>query len=302
MMEYLALRSGVKLLIDRKEPIRSLKQQALFFDKIGILNLEDCLEYDLDIPSKQIQELQWLTEKGLIYNINDNLEGLPHTKTTRALSQLGLISSARISQLKEDIYKADSSAMMEWDFATSMFETVYLRLLAVKIEISGEANAVPLISFSKYLHIPVETKKTDVIKVSVKKLPTPDENTPWEKILEYRNDTEAQNNLLALRRWIRQFGKEDLSAGEIEEELEVLINEYQKYMALHKIKSTTSIWESIIKVSLEAMENIATLKFSKLADILFTAKKQKIDLMEAEINAPNKEIAYLVKTNEEFNK
>lgn len=301
-MKYLALRSGIKLLIDKKEPIQSLKQQALFFDKIGILNLEDCLEYDLDIPNEQIQELQWLIEKGLIYNINDNLEGLPHTKTTRALSQLGLISSARISQLKEDIYKADSSAMMEWDFATSMFETVYLRLLAVKIELSGEANAVPLIPFSNYIHIPVETKKIDVIRVSVKKLPAPDENTPWEKILEYRNDTEAQNNLLALRRWIRQFGKEELSAGEIEEELEVLINEYQKYMTLHNIKSTASIWESVIKVSLEAMENIATLKFSKLADILFTAKKQKIDLMEAEINAPNKEIAYIVKTNEEFNK
>jgi hypothetical protein len=140
----------------------------------------------------------------------------------------------------------------------------------------------------------------DVVQIAINKLPLPDQTTPWEQIFDYRNDPNTQQSLFSLRRWMRKISEQNLPSHEIEEELEWLINEFQTHMKLHKMKSNTETMETLIKVPLELLENLVKFNFSKIPDPLFAIKKRQLSLMEAEINAPGKEIAYIIKTNEAF--
>jgi hypothetical protein len=93
---------------------------------------------------------------------------------------------------------------------------------------------------------------------------------------------------------------EQHSAIEIEEEIEFLIHEFNRHMKLHKLKANTTTLETMIKAPLEILEDLVKLKFSKIPEPFFAIKKRQILLMEAEINAPGREISYLIKTNDIF--
>ena len=103
-----------------------------------------------------------------------------------------------------------------------------------------------------------------------------------------------------MRRWIRKISTDELSKAEIEEEIEWLINEFHKHMKYHKIKADTETIEVLVKAPLEIIENLVKLKLSKIPEPFFALKKRQLMLMEAEINAPSKEMAYIIKTRETF--
>ena len=71
-------------------------------------------------------------------------------------------------------------------------------------------------------------------------------------------------------------------------------------MRLHKIKANTDTIEVWVKSPLEVLENLLTLKFSKFIDPLFAIQKRKISLLEAELQAPGREVAYILKTKDHF--
>jgi hypothetical protein len=71
-------------------------------------------------------------------------------------------------------------------------------------------------------------------------------------------------------------------------------------MKYHKIKANTETLEILVKTPLEIIENLVKLKLSKLTDPFFALKKKQLMLMEAEINAPGKELAYIIKSRETF--
>jgi hypothetical protein len=109
-----------------------------------------------------------------------------------------------------------------------------------------------------------------------------------------------KKNLLALRRWIRKISTEEMSKAEIEEEIEWLINEFQAHIKYHKIKATTETLEALVKAPLEIIEGLVKLKLSKIPEPFFALKKRQLMLMEAELNAPGKELSYIIKTREAF--
>ena len=92
----------------------------------------------------------------------------------------------------------------------------------------------------------------------------------------------------------------DLSPVEVEEELEWLINQFERFMKLHRLKSNYETIEVLVKAPLEIIEDLVRIKFSKMPNPYFALKKRQISLMEAELNAPGNEIAYIVKTNQAF--
>jgi hypothetical protein len=178
-------------------------------------------------------------------------------------------------------------------------ESIIARFISIKTMYFEKTDAVSLIPCYEFSKIPT-SRKSEVARVAINKLPIPDETTPWEQIMDFRNDANNQSALLNLRRWIRKISSENLSAAEIEEELEWLLNEYERNINLHRIKSNTNAIEVFVKTPLELLENLLTLKFSKLADPLFAIKKRKISLLEAELQAPGREVAYILKTKDHF--
>jgi hypothetical protein len=175
---------------------------------------------------------------------------------------------------------------------------IFTRLHALNLEHFEKIIATPLLSYKSYLKKLQKSNRSDVAQVVIHDLPVPAINTPWEKIIEFRENN--QKNLLNLRRWIRKLSVENLSAVECKQELDWLKHEFQSHLKLHKIKANAATFEAIVKAPLEILENLVTLKFSKIPDPLFAINKRKISLMEAELNAPGREIAYLIKSKQSF--
>jgi len=71
-------------------------------------------------------------------------------------------------------------------------------------------------------------------------------------------------------------------------------------MKLHKMKVYPGFIESVVTVTPEILENLAKIKLSKVARALFFFKHKKINLMEAELKAPGRDLAYLIKLKDKF--
>lgn len=294
----------------------NLKQQALLFDQIGFFKLsrfyeilEETLgEFKNTYPTvlNKVEtiasELRWLQQEGLIFELNlkEELSNLPDMKqqfgqkfkdAQNLLNKVITIQNLDLKNVKDEIQHADLIAEQQISL---------LRLLAIIMEATKDVTAVTTFPYSKYAYELPNSQKGYIAQIVINKFPIPNNETPWEQIIDYRNDPENQNNLLGLRQWIRKVSKEDLSKTEIEDEIEWRINEFQNHMKFHKMRANTETLEVIVKAPLEIIENLIRLKFSKIPDPFFAFKKRQINLMEAELNAPGREMAYIIKARKAF--
>lgn len=99
------------------------------------------------------------------------------------------------------------------------------------------------------------------------------DNLAWEQIFDFKNDPETYNSIWGLRNWITSISKTDKSIGEIEEEYRYLKYKYEQAIKLHKLKTSSSIFQTTIQTSAELIENIAKLRFTKLSDLFLSLKK-----------------------------
>ncbi|MCG8473865.1 MAG: hypothetical protein MI784_00040 [Cytophagales bacterium] len=176
-----------------------------------------------------------------------------------------------------------------------------LKLLSIYHNVLESKNVyIPIMSENEAIGPSEFLKHTDVAKLLVSQMPQPSPDTSWEKILAFRQDSENQQTLRALRLWTRKVAGSDLNIGEIEEELEYLINRYQKLFELHKLKYTQSAFEIYVLATLETLENIARLKWSKAAKNLFALKKKEIDFAIETEKLECREIAYIVNAHDHF--
>jgi hypothetical protein len=92
----------------------------------------------------------------------------------------------------------------------------------------------------------------------------------------------------------------NVSAAEIEQKLEYLLHDYAEYMKLHSLKIKQGFLETFLTTSGELIDNLVKIKWGKVAETMFTIQHRKLALLEAEMSAPGREIAYVYRTNEHF--
>ena len=138
------------------------------------------------------------------------------------------------------------------------------------------------------------------IEIVLNQLPQPDELTPWEAILEWRDDEEAQVRFRRLKRWMSNIGADDKKSEDLEDELRYLIDEYGAYMRLHQIKANTGLIRTVVVHGAQFAENILKLRLGVAAEQLLSIRERRIALLEAEQKAPGREIAYLVEAQRRF--
>jgi hypothetical protein len=127
-------------------------------------------------------------------------------------------------------------------------------------------------------------------------MPQPDESTPWEAILEFRRDSENRALLIAFRRWLRQLARQSLPPAEVSGEIEHLMYEYQRHMRVQGMKINTGFWETVVTTGAKIAEDILKVKWADAAQAVFSLKHRRIQLLEAEFNAPGREVAYVLKS------
>ncbi|MFN7741564.1 MAG: hypothetical protein ACK5RA_15140 [Cyanobacteriota bacterium] len=142
--------------------------------------------------------------------------------------------------------------------------------------------------------------KHDVVNVCLDFLPFPDLSASWDDLIEYRNDNEVRKNFLALRKWLRKMAEQPSNLNDLREEVEYLILERESHLKLRELKINTGSLETVLTIGAGVLENIAKLNLSSAVKTLFTLTHRKIELLEAEQNAPGKDIAYITSIRKRF--
>jgi len=66
------------------------------------------------------------------------------------------------------------------------------------------------------------------------------------------------------------------------------------------MKVNYGILETLLMTTAEILEGLVRLKPTQTVKALFTFKRQRLQLLEAELKAPGRDLAYLIKAKEEF--
>jgi hypothetical protein len=135
--------------------------------------------------------------------------------------------------------------------------------------------------------------KNAVVSVVLNELPVPSADTAWEKIRDIRNDNEMRERYYQLKRWMGRVARSDASASEIVDEIKGMLSDYRQHMKVHRLNAQVGTLKAIIIGTAEIIENLASLRFSKIADRLFSIGQQRMDLLKAELSAPGREVAYI---------
>lgn len=140
-----------------------------------------------------------------------------------------------------------------------------------------------------------EKNGSKVLEVVLSKLPVPDENVSWQQIIDYRSDPDSIACFTALRVWMQDISRQDYTRHEISERIDHLLYEYEKHLKFHKLKYSHSGMRIFVTAAADIVENIVKLNFGKIADNIFSLNEKKLELYEAEMQAPGREIAYISK-------
>jgi hypothetical protein len=265
--------------------IRHLKRPALLFKRIAVFHLSgltallDKVSSEGDLRLKA--ELDWLLNEGIVVPFDTEFfvdyfqEAAEHFPNIipDAIEYSSIMSQHQIDLLN----------LPKWIGADGVLVCARTPRLLEPAADPGRSAA-----------------RTAVLNIVFDAFPEPDESTPWEQIVEFRSDPDTASQVLALRRWMSRVAQQGITATEISQEVDWLIHEYQAHMRLHRMKIATGALETIVTAAGEALENVAKLKFGALAKSVFSLKHRRIQLLEAERQAPGRELAYIVRAREVF--
>lgn len=132
-----------------------------------------------------------------------------------------------------------------------------------------------------------------VLDVAIKALPVLDEATPWSAVLEFRRNPDVQVTLRRFRRWLNTVGASFSSQGELEQELEHLLDEYESHMRLHRLRYEYSTIHAIVTAFAAVLDGLARLNFVAATNAIFSVRERKLALYDAELSTPGRDLAYI---------
>jgi hypothetical protein len=275
-----------------------LKKAALMFDRIAVIDLDNIIfvieqSHPDEGLSQYMDELRWLSEQGIIYE--------PKAATFDFAKDKALFEESIKLRTDAEAFVRNGATNTDDMLALQRREaTLKARRMSIQMRTQEGLDAVPVLQMAGAVEHSFGAGKEQVLDITVHKVPQPDELTSWENILNYKNDPQTQKQFLLLRRWINRIARGDLDRNEIAIELETSLNEYRDHMKVHKIKAKQGVFRTVIATGLDVLADLTTFKWGKAADLLFSLNERKIQLMEAELHAPGKELAYFVSAEDRF--
>ncbi len=304
MKEFVGVKSWFDLESQGQNAGQEMKQLALMFDHLAI-TAEDYAHLSFFSITGLSGELDWLVEQGILrcYELSwpETLLQDPHYAS--------LLSRTQHTPTLEQ-------ALSNWDGQTNyMFDVAQIlvraeldaRLTAIELSKTKNVDAYPMIDFCAPQTTIPHASMTDVIEIVLEQLPVPDEQTSWENIIEFRSDPEARKSFTSLRDLMGILVRMELEPGEVQLRLQTLIDSYEHYMRVHRIKTrqetlkTTLIAEAGFITSgwlagLGALPGIAGMIITPI----YSLRQRSIALLAEELKAPGREVAYIPKAKRTF--
>jgi len=276
-----------------------LKRLAMMFDQLACVSLTQTFRELMDAPEKKYfaAELEFLMKNEFLYE-PDFFSEAAHLSNNKEFTDL-LNEFVRRDKKMDRLPIEGSiknSVQFLVEYATQ--QELILRLMSTQLRALKNLDAVPLIS--SQLSSSFGVGKCRVLEIVLNRMPQPNSSVPWEQILEFRNDPEMKGKFWALRAWITELARANLSPTEVVEKLECSLHEYQQHMKLARIKTNWGACRTLVCVAAEVAEDLIKFKWGKAAQMLFILQDRRLALAEAELQAPGKEVAYIVAAGEQF--
>jgi len=245
-------------------------------------------------------DLEFLADGGLVFNVN--LESDEVFDVLRQISETR-VEAKRSFQLSIGLASGeDNNALQSMagrhGFIISEFSA---RVIAQRLRTVEQVEATALV---EKLVVPSELKqqmeRLDVSTIILDKIPLPSETTPWEKIIDFRNDPDTRGYLQGLRVWMRNLSKLELSETEANEELDWLLSEQARFLKVHEIDSMWGAIGQVFVSSAELAEDLVKFRWGKIASGLVSLVNWKTELLKAEVESPHKEVNYIIRAQKEF--
>lgn len=253
-----------------------------------------------------LNEIDWLLEQGIVIDLDDPKAEIEEDSEVSSLldqqtEQIRNILNNPVKQSNEPSNLAELLLEQRRLFGIlGNIDDILSRVLCIQLRKQENIEAFPIFYNDALSESKENISKSSAIQIVVNALPVPDDQTSWEQIIEYRSDPDSYGKFLALRRWMNEVANAQLSPREIEENLEWLMYDYQRHLKLHRLKVNMGALETVLTVGGEFLENLLKVNWGKAARLLFTLKHRKIELMEAEMNSPGAEVAYILESWNQF--
>jgi hypothetical protein len=212
-------------------------------------------------------------------------------------SIIGAKDQLRLTDSSKELLKLSVESL---GVAVSEFGDQWTRFHAELMRLSAGDNLyIPILYHAR---IPESglVCRARIVRVVFEALPLPDADTPWGAINDWRNDPEATEKYLALRAWIARFARGNPTSVDVAEELVSSLATYQRYMMVQHKKMRRTRLEAIVLPLAEIAEDTLHLRLSKAAAKLFSLFKEEATLLESELSAPGREVAYIAASKARF--
>lgn len=133
-------------------------------------------------------------------------------------------------------------------------------------------------------------QKQEVIDTIIKDMPSPVYDTPWQDIIDLRQEEEFKNKVRLFRQWADTISV-DKTAFQINDEVRTAIYEYEKYLKAIGVKYQRSALEIAITASAELLENIVKIRISNIAKMAFSYRDVRAQLTIEEQKAPGRQLS-----------
>lgn len=276
--------------------LNSFKQLLILFDQVGV----PTIKHQLEINKNRILLNPHCQNKW----VSDEIEYLLDNKLIFDSMKEGAIPlrNGDHSQMMKD-FKFYQEIITK-DIGTNESFEAAARLSSILLnnhkELIGKEEFIPIVPLKDNQLISPISEKTDVYKIIINQIPVPDENTPWEDILEFKDKTNNKSRLNKLRVWINNTTKLGNTPVELEQEIESIVEDFNSDLKLSKIKySSGSLITGIIATE-ELIKNPNEFPLLALTTGILTIAKDTIELLKDERSSEGKELSYLIKANQKF--
>lgn len=244
------------------------------------------------------QNIEFLTKEGLLEfetinkPISVSLE-TPEAKYIESVTSEWLDINRLMVELKKKQDKRD--VLVELMNKIKELPNSFARAISIRLTQEG-SDAFPI--FQVEPNYNSVGKKEQVLNFFLSKIPTPEDNTSWESIIDFKSDASTQNKYNALINWVNKTAKGQFNLNEIEDEYNSLYSGYLEQYRIHKMKYKLSNLEIIACLGIDFIAG--NIGFSSVKTAVFRLWQSEMNLLEAESIFSGREIAYIHKVNEKF--
>lgn len=287
-----------------------LKKHYVLFDELAVSGAGSVAEMIEDYGPHLANELETLLDSKILIDIDDQLPDESDLKQMASNnSQFSRIfQEEKLAEYELEKSYGDPISIKDYvdkdnvldlekflESYTPLTKTIQLehlreKLIAEFLNLSSQDIYSPLLYQQFYTGY---ISGADVINITIAGFPVIRDDVEWEKLHDFKNEGETKIKVMRFREFAKKLSREKLTATEAKEEIEWMLEEYKQHIKLAKMKYELGRIEGIFLTSLKFVENMLTFKPSEAFGSLYTIKKNRIELLEAELNSPGKEVALL---------